>query len=77
MLRFWSRWSRRPIVPTLVLYAPNDLVFYEPLGQETIQRIAAAGTPVDSATLVGPNGHLNAFTQITQRSGLITVFLAK
>src|SRR6202047_3297487 len=39
-------------VPTLVLYAPNDLVFYEPLVQETIQRIAAAGTPIDSGTLV-------------------------
>lgn len=64
-------------VPTLVLYAPNDLVFYEPLVQETIQRIAAAGTPIDSGTLVGPNGHLNAFTQITQRAGEITAFLAK
>src|SRR5712692_1132321 len=46
-------------VPTLLLYAPNDLVFYEPLVQETIQRIAAAGTPIDSGTLVAPNGHLN------------------
>jgi homoserine O-acetyltransferase/O-succinyltransferase len=64
-------------VPALLLYAPNDLVFYEPLVQETIQRIAAAGTPVDSGTLVGPNGHINAFTQITQRSGEITAFLAK
>ena len=64
-------------VPALVLYAPNDLVFYEPVVQEAIQRIAAAGTPVESATLVGPNGHINAFTQITQRAGQITAFLAK
>jgi hypothetical protein len=26
---------------------------------------------------VGPNGHINAFTQITQRAGQITAFLAK
>jgi len=37
----------------------------------------AAGTSVESATLVGPNGHINAFTQITQRAGQITAFLAK
>jgi hypothetical protein len=61
----------------LVLYAPNDLVFYEPRVQETMQRIAAAGTPVDSGTLVVANGHLNAFTQISQRTGQITAFLAK
>jgi homoserine O-acetyltransferase len=35
-------------VPPLVLYAPNDLIFYEPIVQETIQKIAAAGTPVES-----------------------------
>ena len=64
-------------VPALVLYAPNDLVFYEPDVQETIQRIAAAGTSVESGTLVGPNGHINAFTQITQRAGQIAAFLAK
>ena len=64
-------------VPALVLYAPNDLVFQEPVVQEAIQRIAAAGTSVESATLVGPNGHINAFTQITQRAGEITAFLAK
>ena len=61
----------------LVLYAPNDLVFQEPVVQEAIQRIATAGTSVESATLVGPNGHINAFTQITQRAGQITAFVAK
>ncbi len=30
-------------VPTLVLYAPNDLIFYEPIAEDTIQKIAAAG----------------------------------
>src|SRR5207344_2070236 len=28
--------------PALVLYAPNDLVFYEPIVQETMRKIAAA-----------------------------------
>ena len=28
--------------PTLVLYAPNDLVFYEPIVRETMQKIATA-----------------------------------
>jgi homoserine O-acetyltransferase len=64
-------------VPALVLYAPNDLVFYEPIIQETIQKIAAAGGSVESGTLVGPNGHLNAFTQIVQGADKITAFLAK
>jgi homoserine O-acetyltransferase/O-succinyltransferase len=64
-------------VPTLVLYAPNDLVFYEPIVQETIRRIAAAGAPVESGTLTGPNGHLNALTQIAQRADQITEFLSK
>jgi len=64
-------------VPALVLYAPNDLIFYEPIIQETIQKIAAAGGSVESGTLVGPNGHLNAFTQIAQGADKITAFLAK
>jgi homoserine O-acetyltransferase/O-succinyltransferase len=64
-------------VPTLVLYAPNDLVFYEPIVQETIQRIAAAGTYIESGTLAGPNGHLNALTHIDQQADRITEFLSK
>ena len=64
-------------VPALVLYAPNDLIFYEPIVQETIRMIAAAGTPVESGTLTGPNGHLNGLTQIGQGADKITAFLAK
>ena len=37
-------------MPTLVLYAPNDLIFYEPIVEDTIQKIAAAGTSVESGT---------------------------
>jgi homoserine O-acetyltransferase/O-succinyltransferase len=63
--------------PVLVLYAPNDLVFYEPIVRETLQKIAEAGGLVESGTLVGPNGHLDAFTAIGQGADKITAFLAK
>lgn len=63
--------------PTLVLYAPNDLVFYEPIVRETLQKIAEAGGSVESGTLVGPNGHLDAFTAIGQGAEKIAAFLTK
>jgi len=63
--------------PTLVLYAPNDLIFYEPIVEDTIQNIAAAGTPVESATLPGPNGHLNGVAQIGRAADKISAFLAQ
>ena len=64
-------------VPALVIYSPNDLVFQEPIVQETIQRIGAAGTPVESGTVTGPNGHLNGLFQIAQRADQIAAFLSK
>jgi len=64
-------------VPVLVLYAPNDLVFYEPIVQETVRTIGAAGGSIESGTLVGPNGHINAFTAIGQGADKITAFLAR
>jgi homoserine O-acetyltransferase len=64
-------------VPTLVLYAPNDLIFYEPIIEDTIQKIAGAGTSVESGTLQGPNGHLNGVAQITQGADKISAFLAR
>ncbi|HET8918073.1 MAG TPA: homoserine O-acetyltransferase [Xanthobacteraceae bacterium] len=63
--------------PALILYAPNDLVFYEPIVRETLQKIAEAGGSVESGTLVGPNGHLDAFTAIGQGADKIAAFLAK
>jgi homoserine O-acetyltransferase/O-succinyltransferase len=63
--------------PALVLYAPNDLVFYEPIVRETLQKIAEAGRSVESGTLVGPNGHLDAFTAIVQGADKIAAFLTK
>jgi len=63
--------------PVLVLYAPNDLIFYEPIVRETLEKIAAAGGSVGGGALVGPNGHLNAFTAIGQGADKIAAFLAK
>ena len=64
-------------VPTLVLYAPNDLIFYEPIVEDTIQKIAGAGTSVESGTLPGPNGHLNGIAQIALGADKISAFLAQ
>lgn len=64
-------------VPALVLYAPTDQIFAESSVQETIQKIGATGGSVESATLVGPNGHLNAITEIGQAASKITAFLGK
>jgi homoserine O-acetyltransferase len=64
-------------VPTLVLYAPTDQIFAESSVLETIHKLADAGGSVESATLLGPNGHLNAITEIRQAANKITTFLAK
>ena len=63
--------------PALILYAPNDLIFYEPIVRETVEKIIAAGGSAESATLIGPNGHLDAFTAIGQDTDKITTFLDK
>jgi homoserine O-acetyltransferase/O-succinyltransferase len=64
-------------VPALVLYAPTDLIFFEPLVQEAIQKIAGGGTPVDSGTLPGPTGHLNGVLAIGQAADRIAAFLSR
>jgi homoserine O-acetyltransferase len=63
--------------PALVLYAPNDLVFYEPIVRETVQKITEAGGSVEGAPLPGPNGHLNSLFAIGQANDKITAFLAR
>jgi hypothetical protein len=60
-----------------VFYAPNDLIFYEPIVEDTIKNIAATGTSVESGTLTGPNGHLNGIAQIGQGANKIGAFLAE
>src|SRR5262249_25741591 len=64
-------------VPALVLYAPTDLVFYEPWVEETIQKLAAAGTPVERRALLGPYGHLNGVLAAGQAGGQNAALLSR
>ena len=63
--------------PALILYSPTDLVFYAPLVEEAARKIAAGGTPVDTAQLPGPNGHLNGVLAVAQQGDRIKAFLEK
>ncbi len=63
--------------PTLVLNAPNDLVFPDALVEQTARRIAASGAAVDRAPLPGPMGHLNGVLAIAQQGDRIRAFLEK
>jgi homoserine O-acetyltransferase len=62
-------------VPALIIYAPSDLVFPPEWVERTIAAIKANGTPVKSATLSGPNGHLNGVLHIAQAGPAIKAFL--
>jgi homoserine O-acetyltransferase len=64
-------------VPALIINTPTDLVFPEALVEETVKTIAANGTPVETAKLVGPNGHLNGVFAVAQAKDKIAAFLAK
>ena len=59
----------------IVIYTPTDLVFSEQLVEETAKAIASSGTPVETAKLIGPNGHLNGLTEIGQAKDKIRAFL--
>ena len=59
--------------PTLVLYAPTDLIFYAPSVETEVAKIAGAQT----AQLPGPNGHLNGVFAVAQAGDKIRAFLAK
>src|SRR5215213_6731509 len=63
--------------PTLLIYAPADLVFPQPWIERTAAALRNAGTPVDMVPLQGPNGHLNGVLQIAQAGPTIAEFLAR
>jgi homoserine O-acetyltransferase/O-succinyltransferase len=63
--------------PALVIYAPTDLVFPPAWVERTVTAIKANGTPVKTATLSGPNGHLNGVLHIAQAGPTIAAFLAE
>lgn len=63
--------------PTLLINAPTDLVFPQTWIDRTAAAIQGAGTPLERATLSGPNGHLNGVLHIAQAGKAIEAFLAK
>jgi homoserine O-acetyltransferase len=64
-------------VPSLVIYTPTDLIFHAPLVEDTARKISAGGAHVETAQLVGPNGHLNGLTAIGQAADKIRTFLER
>ncbi len=63
--------------PALVISTPTDLVFPPEWVERTVAAIKANGTAVETATLTGPNGHLNGVLHIAQAGPRIAEFLAK
>ncbi len=63
--------------PTLMIYAPSDLVFTAEIVEQGAKKIAANGTPVQTVKLDGPNGHLLGVVAIAQAKDQIQAFLEK
>lgn len=63
--------------PTLLLYAPGDLVFPPAWIERTAAAIRTSGAMVDTVPLHGPNGHLNGVMRIAQAGERIAAFLAE
>jgi homoserine O-acetyltransferase/O-succinyltransferase len=63
--------------PTLLIYAPNDLVFLPEWVETTAATLRDQGVSVETATLSGPYGHFNGIVQIAQAGEKIAEFLAR
>lgn len=63
--------------PTLIIYSPTDLIFPAAKVEATAEAIRAGGAKVETATLEGPNGHLNGVLGIAQAGDKIAEFLAR
>jgi len=63
--------------PTLMIYAPSDLVFPAEIVEQGANKIAANGTPVQTVKLEGPNGHLLGVIGMAQAKDQIEAFLNK
>jgi homoserine O-acetyltransferase len=68
---------KRIKAPALLLYAPTDQVFPEAWIKSTAQALAGHGVSVETAEIVGPNGHLNGLFGIAPQGGRIAEFLAR
>jgi homoserine O-acetyltransferase len=63
--------------PTLMIYAPSDLVFTAEIVEQGAKKIAANGTPVHTVKLDGANGHLLGVIAIAQAKDQIAAFIEK
>jgi homoserine O-acetyltransferase len=63
--------------PTLMIYAPTDLVFTAEIVEQGAAKLQANGTQVQTVKLSGPNGHLNGVVGIAQAKAEIAAFLEK
>jgi homoserine O-acetyltransferase len=63
--------------PTLMIYAPSDLVFTAEIVEQGAKKIAANGTPVQTVKLDGANGHLLGVIAIAQAKDQIAAFIEK
>ncbi|HVL73027.1 MAG TPA: homoserine O-acetyltransferase [Beijerinckiaceae bacterium] len=63
--------------PTLLIYSPTDAVFPPDWIERTAAAIRANGTPVETAPVTGPNGHLNGVLHMAPLGPKIAEFLAR
>ncbi|MCI4677277.1 homoserine O-acetyltransferase [Rhodoblastus acidophilus] len=63
--------------PTLLIHAPDDLVFLPEWVETTEAALRSQGVAVETAKLSGPYGHYNGVMQIAQAADRIADFLAR
>jgi homoserine O-acetyltransferase len=63
--------------PTLLIYAPDDLVFLPEWVEATAETLRAGGIAVETAKLAGPYGHYNGIMRIADAGAQIAAFLAR
>ncbi len=63
--------------PTLLIHAPDDLVFRPEWVEISAETLRGQGVAVERATLSGPYGHYNGIVQIAQAGERIADFLAR
>ncbi|MDI9848622.1 homoserine O-acetyltransferase [Rhodoblastus sp. 17X3] len=63
--------------PTLLIYAPDDLVFLPEWVEATAKALRGQGVAVETAQLAGPYGHYNGIMRIADAGPQIADFLAR
>jgi homoserine O-acetyltransferase len=63
--------------PTLLIYAPDDLVFLPEWVEATAEALRGQGVAVETARLAGPYGHYNGIMRIADAGAQIAAFLAR